>query len=107
MKGHNKHGAAALLRAQHPPCALRWLSMLRVTKHGGAGVCWVIDACCLFCLCFTGSCCHYLVAIALQQSLIPDLSSWFPVEGSLPATTSLLHHPCLMCIRPHELLFIS
>lgn len=63
--------------------------------------CWVIDACCLLCLCFTGSRCHYSVTAVLLPSLIPDLSGWFPVGGSCPATTSLLHHPCL-CLHVHQ-----
>lgn len=61
----------------------------------------MIDACCLLCLCFTGSCCHYRVTAVLRPSLIPDPSSWFPVGGSCPATTSLLHHPCL-CLHVHQ-----
>lgn len=61
----------------------------------------MIDACCLLCLCFTGSCCHYRVTAVLLPSLIPDLSSWFPVGGSCPATTSLLHHLCL-CLHVHQ-----
>lgn len=62
----------------------------------GAVVTWVIDACCLLCLCFTGSCSHYSDTTGLLPILIPDLSSWFPVGGSCP--TSPLHHPCL-CLQ--------
>jgi len=35
------------------------------------GVCWVIDGRCLLCLCFTGSRCHYRVAVALSAQSDP------------------------------------
>lgn len=61
----------------------------------------MIDACCLLCLCFTGSWSHYSDITALMPSMIPNLSSWFPVGGSCPATTFLLHHPCL-CLHVYQ-----
>lgn len=54
---------------------------------------WLIDACCLLRLCFTGSCSRYSDATGFLRVPNPDTSSWFPVGGSYPATTSLLHHP--------------
>lgn len=56
----------------------------RARRQWSVSVRWVTDACCLLCLCFTGSCCHHGVNALLQPSPIPDPSSWFPVGGELP-----------------------